>query len=101
MGGAAILKDLVSVQVQWEGLQVGRGSHVGGRSFMRWGGVHTLKGGVSGARGMGGPGAAPGHNGLSGRLSVISTPFAAPRAALLTEPLPHGAQASGHVLGEP
>lgn len=65
---------------------------------MRWGGVLALKGGASGTRGLGGPGAAPGHNGLSGRLSVRSTPFGPPGSP---SPLLHGAPASGHVLGEP
>lgn len=48
----------------------------GGASRGR-GGVLSPEGGASGARGLGGPGAAPGHNGPSGRLSASPTPFAA------------------------
>lgn len=62
---------------------VGRRPHAGGRSFTRRGRALSLKGGASGARGLGGPGAAPGHNGPSGRLSAIHTLFAAAAAGRL------------------
>lgn len=89
VGGATSHEGVASRAAQWVEPQTlsGWAQASRGRAELHAEGAERYppEGGASGARGLGGPGAAPGHNGSSGRLSASATLFAA-AARRLTEP---------------